>query len=125
VSDINPDDYDSSDDSSAYDSDELDEDTTANPHGFIYADMLATYQKTRSERIAEMRATAKDGVKAKHTKKQHSKKIGKSERVHQKNKPFMMVKQKKIQQLRDSIKPLNQHKNRTKTFFGHFRKATK
>ena len=37
----------------------------------------------------------------------------------------MMVKQKKIQQLRDSIKPLNQHKNRTKTFFGHFRKATK
>lgn len=126
VSDIDPDDYDSSDDSSEYDSDELDEHTTANPHGFVYADMLATYQKTRKERIADMRAAAnKEEFRDKFKKKQNSKKIGKSEKVHQKNKPFMMVKQKKIQQLRDAIKPLNTRKNRTRTFLGHFRKATK
>ena len=82
VSDIDPDDYDSSDDSSEYDSDELDLDTTANPHGFVYADMLATYQKTRKERIAEMRATPKDDIRDKYKKKQNSKKIGKSEKVH-------------------------------------------
>ena len=126
ISDIDPDDYDSSDDSSEYDSDELDLDTTANPHGFVYADMLATYQKTRKERIADMRASIdKDEHRNKFKKKQNSKKIGKSEKVHQKNKPFMMVKQKKIKELRDSIKPLNSKKNRTKQFLGHFRKATK
>lgn len=69
VSDIDPDDYDSSDDSSEYDSDELDEYTTANPHGFVYADMLSTYQKTRKERITEMRATGKDDIRDKYKKK--------------------------------------------------------
>jgi len=41
VSDINVDDFSTS--SEEYDSDELDENTTTNPHGFIYSDMLNTY----------------------------------------------------------------------------------
>jgi hypothetical protein len=53
VSDINPDDWESS--SEAYDSDELDVDTTANPHGFMYANMLETFSRSRKERIQEMR----------------------------------------------------------------------
>jgi len=48
VSDLNLDDYGSSEE---YDSDELDVDTTANPHGFVYANMLETFSKSRKERI--------------------------------------------------------------------------
>ena len=97
VSDIDVDDYGSSDESSEYPSDELDEDTTANPHGFVYANMLSTYQKSRRERIADMRAERdQEEHRNKFKKKKQSKAIGKSEKVHAKNKPFMMVKQKKI-----------------------------
>ena len=49
ISDIDVDDYGRSSD--AYDSDELDLDTTANPHGFVYSNMLETFQKSRKERI--------------------------------------------------------------------------
>jgi len=52
ISDIDVDDYGSSSD---YDADELDVDTTANPHGFVYANMLETFSKSRKERIDEMR----------------------------------------------------------------------
>ena len=52
ISDINVDDYGSS---SEYDSDELNVDTTANPHGFVYANMLETFSKSRKERIDDMR----------------------------------------------------------------------
>jgi len=125
VSDIDVDDYDSSADSSEYATDELDENSTANPHGFVYADMLNTYQKSRKERIADMRAARdEDDHRAKFKKKKTTKKIGKSERVHAKNKPFMMVKKKKIAELRDAIKPLNK-KDRQKRFLGHYSKATK
>lgn len=52
ISDVDVDDYGSS---SEYDSDELNVDTTANPHGFVYANMLETFSKSRKERIDEMR----------------------------------------------------------------------
>ena len=55
VSDINVDDYGSSCDSSEYDSDELNIDSTKNPHGFVYSNMLETFSKTRKDRILEMR----------------------------------------------------------------------
>jgi hypothetical protein len=58
-------------------------------------------------------------------KKQGSKKIGKSERVHAKNKPFMMMKKKKITELKDSIKRINVKKKKDKRQMGHFRKCTK
>ena len=54
ISDINVDDYGSSS-SSEYDSDELAKDTTANPHGFVFSNMLETFQKSRKERIGEMK----------------------------------------------------------------------
>ena len=53
VSDINVDDYGSS--SAEYESDELNIDTTANPHGFVFANMLETFSKARKDRIEEMR----------------------------------------------------------------------
>lgn len=49
ISDIDVDDYGSS--SEEYDSDELNMDSTANPHGFVYSNMLETFQKSRKERI--------------------------------------------------------------------------
>lgn len=126
ISDINPDDYSDSNTSSEYDSDQLDPDTTANPHGFMYAHMLQTWQKSRRDRILEMKEERDTKAhRDKYKKKQSSKAIGKSEKVHAKNKPIMMVKHKKIAELRDAIKPLNKRKDRTRTFMGHFRKATK
>lgn len=124
VSDIDVDDYGSSSDE--YDSDELDNHTTENPHGFVYGNMLETFSKSKKDRLEEMReARDAEALKAhrdKFKKKRNTKKIGKSEKVHQKNKPFMMVKQKKIRDLKDQMKPLNQRKDRTKRFIGHFSK---
>ena len=127
VSDLNIDDYSSS---SQYDSDELDQDNNENPHGFVYSNMLDTFQKSRRDRIEDLRAQKEENhdehrsrFKRKANKNQG--KIGKSERVHQKNKPFMMVKKKKIQKLQESISSINRKKRRDKRFMGHFRKATK
>jgi len=53
VSDIDVDDYGTS--SEEYDSDELNVNTTANPHGFVYSNMLDTFKKNRTERIAELK----------------------------------------------------------------------
>jgi len=126
VSDIDVDDYGSSSD--AYDSDELDLDTTANPHGFVFSNMLETYQKSRLERIDEMRdGFDKQTHRDKFKKKRASKKIGKSEKVHQKNKPFMMMKKKKIGELREKMcnnKPTKKNGNKKRVFTGHFRKST-
>lgn len=123
VSDINLDDYESS---SEYDSDDLDPNSTENPHGFVFSSMLETYGKTRRDRIEEMRELRDSkGHRDKYKKKQSSKKIGKSEKVHQKNKPFMMIKQKKIRDLRDSMKPLNARRNTFKRQLGHYTKQSK
>mmetsp|Transcript_16553 Transcript_16553/g.28154 ORF Transcript_16553/g.28154 Transcript_16553/m.28154 type:complete len:239 (+) Transcript_16553:1819-2535(+) len=123
ISDVDPDDFSSS--SEDYDSDELNRDTTANPHGFVFANMLNTFQKSRKDRIDEMREQIdKTSFRDKFKKKKNSKQIGKSERVHQKNKPFMMVKKKKIDELRQSMRPLNKKKTRQKQFLGHFKRAT-
>lgn len=50
ISDIN---VDSS--SSSYDSDILDPNSTVNPHGFMFSNMLDTYNKTKKERIEDLR----------------------------------------------------------------------
>jgi len=125
VSDIDVDDYGSSEDE--YDSDELDQNNTENPHGFVYANMLETFSKSKTDRLEELReakdAEAMKAHRDKFKKKRSTKKIGKSEKVHQKNKPFMMVKQKKIRNLKDQMKPLNQRKDRTRKFIGHFSKS--
>lgn len=73
--------------------------------------------------MKEERATKEH--RNKYKKRQPDRNIGKSEKVHAKNKPIMMVKHKKIAALRDSIKVLNRKKDKTRTFMGHFRKATK
>lgn len=49
ISDINLDDYGS--ETSEYDSDELNPDTTANAHGFMFGNMLETFSKSRKDRI--------------------------------------------------------------------------
>ena len=84
MSDIDVDDYGSSSDE--YDSDELDQNNTENPHGFVYANMLETFSKSKMDRIEEMREAKKaEAMKAhrdKYKKKRSTKKIGKSEKVH-------------------------------------------
>ena len=102
ISDVNVDDYGSSSDD--YDEDELNIDSTANPHGFMYANMLETFQKSRKDRIEEMREEFdRQAHRDKFKKKKQSKNIGKSEKMHQKNKPFMMMKKKKINTLREKL----------------------
>lgn len=77
ISDLDVDDYGSSSDD--YDSDELDPDSTANPHGFVYSNMLDTYKKSRQDRIKDMRENFdKDEHRQKFKKKKESKRIGKS-----------------------------------------------
>lgn len=128
VSDIN---VDSFSESSDYDQDQLDPNSTANPHGFMYSNMLDTFSKSRRDRIddlkqlkAEQYEEHRDRFKRKQNKNLN-KKLPKSEKVHQKNKPFMMVKKKKIEKLRESIKTINTKKRADKRQMGHFRKATK
>lgn len=67
----------------------------------------------------------RDAHREKFKKKKASKSIGKSERVHQKNKPFMMVRKKKINELREQIqgKPMKK-RGKEKRFLGKFKKAT-
>jgi len=126
ISEVDIDDYGSS--SEEYDSDELNVDSTANPHGFVYANMLETFQRSRTDRLEDMREEAED-KKADHRlkfkKKPNSKKIGKTERVHAKNKPFMMIKKKKISELRDKMSNNKPTKHKVKRQLGHFRKCTK
>ena len=123
VSDVNVEDLSSSE---AYDSDILDNVNQENPHGFVYSNMLDTFKKTRKDRILQMRED-KDAeqFRDKFKKKKITKSIGKSEKVHQKNKPFMMMKKKKI--LLNAVKfenKLNQKKRKNKQQLGHFRKST-
>lgn len=66
----------------------------------------------------------KEAHRKKFGKKKNTKSIGKTERMHAKNKPVMMVKKKKINQAREQQAVLNQHKDRTRKFLGHFKKAT-
>lgn len=121
---MNVDDFSSS---SEYDSDELDQNNTENPHGFVYGSMLETYTKNRKERIAQWREVRDENYEAHRDKfkiKKESKNIGKSEKMHQKNKPFMMMKKKKIlENARKFDTKINQKKER-KTQLGHFRKST-
>lgn len=98
--------------SSDYDSDELDQDNNENAHGFVYSNMLDTFQKSRRDRIEELRAQKAenhDEHRSRFKRKENKNKghIGVSERVHRKNKPFMMVKKKKIQKLQESISSIN------------------
>lgn len=125
VSDINV----SSSSSSEYDSDILDPDSNVNPHGFMYSNMIDTYQKSKRERLDDLRiekaATHEDHRQRFKHKGNKGGGNGKTNKVHAKNKPFMMVRKKKIQKLHDSLKTLNAKKQRDKRQLGHFRKATK
>lgn len=91
--------------------------------------MLNTFQKSRRERIDEMKLQMEDKAakrdKHKLSLKRKSKNIGKSEKVHKKNKPFMMVKKKMLDNKRDSIDKQNRKKRKNKQFLGHYSKQTK
>jgi hypothetical protein len=59
--------------------------------------MLETFSKNRKERISEHKDEMDhDAHRDKFKKKQITKNIGKSEKVHRKNKPVMMMKKKKL-----------------------------
>jgi len=102
ISDIDVDDYDDSED---YDTDELEmQDQMDNQHGFVYGHMLETYSKSKKDRIEEMReGFDKKSHRDKFKKNKESKNIGKTEKMHAKNKPFMMMKKKKLGMLKEKI----------------------
>ena len=63
--------------------------------------MLETFSKARKDRIEEMRENFDTAAhRDKFKKKQATKKIGKKEKIHAKNKPLMMVKKKKLENIR-------------------------
>lgn len=99
ISDINV----SSSSSSEYDSDILDPNSTVNPHGFMYSNMLDTYQKSRKERIDDLRAFKAENHDEHRDRFKHKANKGggngKTNKVQAKNKPMMMVRKKKIQKL--------------------------
>jgi len=68
-----------------------------NAHGFVYGHMLETFTKSKKDRIEELKEQQdRQAHRDKFKKRKESKNIGKSEKVHAKNKPFMMIKKKKI-----------------------------
>jgi hypothetical protein len=71
-----------------------------------------------------MQMADKETKRDKMKKKRNSKSIGKSEKVHKKNKPFMMIKKKKIEAQREAIGPLNKRKSKGRAFLGHFTKRS-
>ena len=111
--------------SSEYNSDELDKDTTANPHGFVFSNMLDTFTKSRKDRIATMKEEQdRDAHRDKFKKKRIDKNIGKSNKVKERSKPFMMIKKKKIlDNTRKFENKLNAKKIACKQL-GKFRKST-
>ena len=88
--------------------------------------MLETFSKSRKDRIAEMREgfDREEHRKKFQKKKDSTKNIGKTEKMHAKNKPLMMTKKKKLNQIHEQQGVLNLHKDRTRKFLGHFRKST-
>lgn len=72
-----------------------------NPHGFVYSHNLDTFKRSKRERIEQQikdREANRDDHKDKF-KKRDKKKGGKTNKQNLKNKPFMMVKPKKMDAL--------------------------
>jgi hypothetical protein len=125
ISDINV------DSSSSYDSDILDPNSTVNPHGFMFSNMLDTYSKTKKERIEDLREQKLTGYDEHRDRFKHKSNKGggngMTNKVKAKNKPMMMVRKKKIMKQHDSLRSANTRKKGSdrKRQLGHFRKSTK
>jgi len=74
-----------------------------NPHGFIYARNLDTFKRTKRERIEQQKKDKEDN-KDDHKnqfKRRDKKGGGKTNKQNLKNKPFNMVKPKKLESIQD------------------------
>lgn len=74
-----------------------------NPHGFVYSHHLDTFKRSKRERLAEQ-LKDKETNRAEHKqqfKKRDKKRGGKTNKQNLKNKPFNMVKPKKLDSIHD------------------------
>ena len=105
------------------DSDEMPD----NPHGFVYAQNLDTFKKTKREKIESQmkeREETKDERKAQY-KKRDKKKGGKTNKQNLKNKPFNMVKPKKLESIADRFQSTKSKLKSIRVQLGKFKKTQK
>jgi len=72
-----------------------------NPHGFVYARTLDTFKKTKKEKIEQQQKDKEDNRDSHKDqfKKRDKKNGGKTNKMNLKNKPFSMVKPKKLESI--------------------------
>jgi len=78
---------------SSFDEDEESED--ANPHGFISADAIGKFRKTKSETKRELKDAKRNAPKEKRYSGPKPKKGGTNDKEKQKRKPLLMLRPKK------------------------------
>lgn len=106
---------------------ELSSEEEGNPHGFVYSNQLDTFKRSKRERIAasklESEAT-KDAHRAQF-KRRDKKGGGESNKVKVKNKPFNMVKQKKLDTIHDRFTTTKSKLKSLKVQLGKYKKTQK
>lgn len=84
---------------------EAEEEEEANPHGFVFAHHLDTFKKTKRERLEDQRKNMedKDDHRGGYKKKRDKKGGGSTNKLKLKNKPFNMIKRKKIDTMNEKF----------------------
>lgn len=103
------------------------DDEPDNPHGFVYARNLDTFKKSKREKIEiqmKEREDTKDERKAQF-KKRDKKKGGKTNKQNVKNKPFNMVKPKKLESIAERFQSTKSKLTRLRVQLGKFKKTQK
>lgn len=99
------------------DSDEFieDEEEERDPNGFIFSHNLDTYKRSKRQRLAEVRGEFdREEHRDKFKRKRDKKKGGKSNREKEINKPFMMVRGKKMHEMREKFESVKKKINHLK-----------
>ena len=104
----------------------MEDEDAENPHGFVYSHNLDTYKRTKRERLTEQKLTKdKDAFRDQFKKKRERKRGGKTNKEKLKNKPFMMLKAKKIEGLMGRYERNKTKIRRIKVQLGKFKKNQK
>jgi hypothetical protein len=111
------------------DSDMLEEseDSDANPHGFVYSHQLDTFRRSKREKI-EQQMKEREQNRDEHKqsfKKRDKKKGGKTNKQNIKNKPFAMLKPKKLESIHDRFQTTKSKLKSLKVQLGKYKKTQK
>ena len=117
-----------SDDLEDLDSEELEGSSEEdNPHGFVYSHHLDTFKRSKRERLAEQ-LKDKEVNRAEHKqqfKKRDKKRGGKTNQQNLKNKPFNMVKPKKLDSIHDRFQTTKSKLKSLHVQLGKYKKTQK